>query len=224
MHKSHVYYCFTLNCATHWPFIMHGRLSKLSSSRLKSPIILSEWSSTIDVIALTYSNYPDVIELRRMDWTKVNSIKLETNVSLFCFDSNGRNLCVATDDKRLSLYSIESCQLLSSNSFDSEITAICFGKYYCIDITAIACEDLFLYVLSGFHLMLCKIKLPLAAIKLTLDGLNLFAVLEDYVTISHFKLDSLEDNFAVIQLASKNLSEYWNNYQVIQSKMKLINE
>lgn len=204
---------------------MHKRLLAIASQRLASPIAFSVWSPRIDVLALSYSNSPNAIELRRMDWTKVNSIQLPSHVLLFCFDSNGRNLCAATDDNKLSLYSIENSQLLSSISFESEIVSVCFGKYKDIDITAVGCGDSFLYVLSDFHFLLCKIELPFPAIKLTIDDeLNLFAVLEDYTTISHFKLAFIESNYQIIQIASKNLSEYWNNHQIIENQMTLIGE
>ncbi|KAH0792863.1 hypothetical protein GPJ56_003223 [Histomonas meleagridis] len=53
--------------------------------------------------------------------------------------------------------------------------------------------------------------------------MNLYAVLEDYTTVSHYSLPFLND-YSVIHSISSSLSEYWNHHQIINNSKALIHE
>ena len=194
-------------------------LETISSSKLNAPIAIAEWSPTMDVIAISYSNALDVIELRRMDWAKVQRINLNgKNNETMCFSPNGRKLCVATSEMCLFLYNIENAQLITENSFQHAITAIAMMEYNDIDFIAVAFDDQTVSIFADFHFALSTIQIDQVAIKLSITNNMLFCLLEDYVTIVKFSTLFISEHFNYIQPIATNLSAYWIQHQTLYQK------
>ena len=199
-------------------------LETISSSKLNSPIAIAEWSPTMDVIAISYLNALDVIEFRRMDWTRVQRISLNgKNVDAMCFSPNGRKLAVASSEMRLFLYNIENSQLITENSFQHTITAIAMMEHDDVDILAVAFDDQTVSLFADFHFALLTITLDQVAIKLSITNNMLFCVLEDYITIRKFPTLFISENFHYIKPIATNLSTYWIHHQMLFQKAMEVN-
>ncbi|OHT14725.1 hypothetical protein TRFO_02980 [Tritrichomonas foetus] len=199
-------------------------LESISTTSLSSPIKLAEWSPKMDIIAITYHDAPETIELRRMDWTKVNSITLDYQATVICYTPNGRMICVGTADNKLQLFGIEDCKVISSMVFDNEITAVSIDECNEISITAVGFADGTVSLFSDFHFALCQYHLIQPAIKITLCDTEVFLLHEDHQNVSHFSITFIESDSALIKSTSKAFSSYWMHYHTIDNAVNKLNE
>lgn len=197
-------------------------LESYSTTALTSAIQLAEWSPTMDLIAITYANSPEIIELRRMDWTKVNSISLNSSATAMCFNPNGRMICAATADNKLLLFGIEETRILSSMSFDTEITTVAMDECNGIQITAVGFADATVSLFSDFHFALCQIHLYLPAVKISLCDEDIYFLHEDHLTVSCFSLPFLKTDASLIQATSSAFSSYWMHFHTIENATAII--
>lgn len=191
-------------------------LESISTTSLSSPIKLAEWSPKMDLVALTYLNSPETVELRRMDWTKVNSITLDSLAIAICFNPDGRMICIATSDNKLLLYNIEDSHVLTSMIFYNEITTVTIDDCNGISITAVGFSDSSVFLFSDFHFSLCRFELTQPAIKISLCENEIFCLHEDHKTVACFTLPFIESDAPFIKATSKAFSSYWMHYHKIE--------
>ncbi|KAK8899762.1 hypothetical protein M9Y10_002084 [Tritrichomonas musculus] len=191
-------------------------LESISTTSLSSPIKLAEWSPKMDLIALTYLNSPETVELRRMDWTKVNSITLDSLAIAICFNPDGRMICVATSDNKLLLFNIEDSHVLTSMTFYNEITTVTIDECNGISITAVGFSDSSVFLFSDFHFSLCRFELTQPAMKISLCENEIFCLHEDHKTVTCFTLPFIESDAPFIKSVSKAFSSYWMHYHKIE--------
>ena len=170
----------------------------------------------MDIIAIVYRDSQETVELRRMDWVKVNSITLSQPVTSICFSPDGRTICIATSNNAY-LYEIEHSKLLSSKQFDSEITCIYVGECNSMTITVIGFEDSTVSIFSDFHYAMSQFILPLPAMKFSLSDTALFALQDDGMTVSRFDMPFIINKSSIIRPTSEALSSYWVYKQTIDN-------
>ena len=199
-------------------------LESISTTSLSSPIKLAEWSPKMDLIAVTYHDSPEIIELRRMDWTKVNVINIGSAATTICYSPDGRMICVSSMDNKLLLFGIEDGRLLSSMTFYNEITTVTIDECNGISITAVGFADASVSLFSDFHFSLCHFNLVQPAIKISLTNDEIFLFHEDHRSVSHFKLPFINTDSLLIKSTSKAFSAYWMHYHIIENAIRRLNE
>jgi hypothetical protein len=192
-------------------------LESISSARLNSAVKFAEWSPKMDVIAIVYDDVQDAIELRRMDWTKVNTIALGSPATALCFGSDGRSICAATLANRLWLFGIERSAVRPWMDFPSTVTCVHMGSCNGISITIVAFSDATVSVFSDFHLSLAAFEVASPAIQISLSGTTVFLLLDDGRTISRFDLPFVLNHSEEIQATSSALSSYWFHRETIEN-------
>lgn len=170
----------------------------------------------MDIIAFVFQGAPESVEIRRMDWAKVNSITVDAPVCALCFSPDGKTLCIATSNKVM-LYEIEHSQLLSTRITDCEIVCVHIGESNGTVITIISCVDGTISLFCDFHFALSTFILPTPAHELSLIGTSVYALHEDGRELSHFEIPSMESQSTLINSIAKVFSTYWINYQKIEN-------
>jgi hypothetical protein len=199
-------------------------LETIASAKLPSPVRFAEWSPAMDVIALVYTENPDCIELRRMDWTRVNSIPLGSPAAAICFSPTGHAICAATTEHRVLLFGIEKADILCATIFGSAISAVHMAGANGVSLTIIAFSDGKVSIFSDFYLALAEFDIGTAAINILASSTNIFLLQEDGLTLSRFGLPFLNDGADLIKAISNPLLTYWTSRQTIETaRSKLTN-
>lgn len=199
-------------------------LEEIKSFRLPTSIKMSEWSPKMDIIAIVYIDDPTVVELRRMDWTKVNTISIGSDVTLLCFSSNGRSIYVATTNNEMISFNIENGNFISHRQYHLTITAIANSDCNGINITAVGFEDRTVSILSGWSFTLSIIQLSQAVNKISFNETDMFLLLEDNRTIIHYALPFVKSESVLINSVSSILSSYWSNYLIVSNAINAVND
>jgi len=200
-------------------------LEAFKSSRLFSRVNLAVWSPKMDVLAVLYDDSLDHVEFRRMDWTKVNSISIKNDsVNHLCFSPNGRMICLSTLNRKLLIYNVEDTVLLSSNTFQSGITAIAVGSFGSGNIFAISFDDGSISIFFGFHLALCHFQLEQSAKEMSFFENELYILLEDMKTVQRYSLPFLDNSSSILYIVSETISSFWILQQRIENSLDKVNE
>jgi hypothetical protein len=170
----------------------------------------------MDVIALIYADIPDSIELRRMDWTRVNTIGLGNPATALCFSPDGRTICVATASNQLLLFGIERSPTVPSMRFDIAIAAVHMATCNGIPLTIVAFADATVSVFSDFHFTLANFVLPAVTAHIGLADSTVFLLLEDGRSVSRFRFPFLETESLLIRATSAALASYWHHHDIVE--------
>lgn len=195
-------------------------LDSFKTGSLQADIKLAKWSDKRDIVAICYMGSDNIVELRRMDWTRVNQIPLNSKATHFCFSPDGKSLLVSTENHSIYQFDIETTKLISSNKFEFEITAIYFAEYNHIALIGVCLANNTVTIFSDSHFALCSSLLDQNAIELSIYNDSIFVLLEDYVTVQTFKLDFLNSEYNLIKTVSKSLSSFWLHTQIIKNSIK----
>jgi hypothetical protein len=178
----------------------------------------------MDVIALIYTSLPDSIELRRMDWTRVNTIPLENEATALSFSPDGRTICVATASNKLHLFGIERSPTVPSMQFDVAIAAIHLANCNHISLTIVSFVDATVSVFSDFHFALTTFAIPAVATHISLSEQTVFLLSEDGKSVSRFALSFLLEQSPLIQATSAALASYWHHHDIVEGAHRKLEE
>lgn len=195
-------------------------LESFKSGQLSDAILFAKWSGKMDVIAICYAQSETKIELRRMDWTKVNSISISSPAQHFCFSPDGKTLLVATTSRELFQFDIETAKLISSTLFSTDITCISYAQTNGINVFAVGNSDNTITIYSDIHFALCNCPLDGGnAEEISIHDGNVYVLLDDMVTVKSFELPFLSNNAELIKTVSSSVNTFWINNQKIENSI-----
>lgn len=191
-------------------------LEKFSDGHLSSPIVFSKWSHRMDIIAVSHSGFENQITLYRMDWVKVQTLLLNSRVTLVSFSADGKNICISTESKDIRLFNIDNGSLISTSNIGVAATCISFGVLNDISIIAIGYEDNTVTIYSALQFSLSTIDTPQKPKQISIYGECVLILLEDEKTIYIYSVMCLIEHSNIIKTVSESVSNYFMHRTVLE--------